>query len=237
LGPRLPRQGWTGVPTDVGDIVKTCGLAGVAAWRSPVVVLIEYGRRRSRERDGARPGGSSRQLLQQLREEDGFVAARAHDGNAEPAGEAVAALTAPIVEEPLAAGTTLVEDVETVSVARQGRRHRLLTTGPEGTLPAGGVAVQPGAAAALVLLAAEQADAHRSRRAWARPWGVTRSVMHGRRRLRLSKCVTVEGHRGGRRGHAALLLSSRSTLTPSTKVAPARTRATRWAALTQRQRA
>jgi len=71
----------------------------------------------------------------------------------------VATLTPLLVEEPLAAAGALVEDVETMSAAWQGRDCGLLTTSPEGSLPASGVAVRPGATAALVLLAAELADA------------------------------------------------------------------------------
>jgi hypothetical protein len=101
----------------------------------------------------------SPQLLQQLGEQDGLIAGRTGDGDPEPPGEAAAALTASLVEEPLAAADALVEDVETVSAAWRHRDHGLLTPSPEGSLPAGGGAVRAGPTAALVLLAAELADA------------------------------------------------------------------------------
>jgi hypothetical protein len=104
-------------------------------------------------------GRSSWQLLQQLGEQDRLVTDRTGEGDAEPSGEAVAALTALLVEEPLAAVAAFVKDVETVGVAWQGRDHGPLTTSAEGALPTGGVAVRPGATAVLVLVAAEQADA------------------------------------------------------------------------------
>lgn len=68
------------------------------------------------------------------------------------------ALTAPLVEGPLAA-TAFIEDVEAVRAAWQRREHGLLTASAEGALPAGGAAVRAGAVAALVLAAAELADA------------------------------------------------------------------------------
>jgi hypothetical protein len=98
-------------------------------------------------------------LLQQLRKQGRLVAGRAGNRDTEASGEAVAALTALLVEEPLAAAAAFVKDVETVAAAWQGRDHGPLTTSPEGALPTGGVAVRPGATAILVLVAAELADA------------------------------------------------------------------------------
>src|SRR5262245_12290255 len=110
-----------------------------------------------------------------------------------------------------------------------------MTTSTEGGLPALVPAVRAGPAG-LVHVAAELADAGRGQEAAGVGRGVTRGVTHGPGQLWRSTCVVADEHRG-RRVHAALLWSSRSTLTPSTKVAPAGTRATRWAPLTQRQRA
>jgi hypothetical protein len=100
----------------------------------------------------------SRELVQQLGEQDRLVAGGAGDGDAKPSGEPAAALTALLVKEPLAAAGALVEDVEAVDAAWQRGDHRLLTTGSEGGLPAGGVAVRARATAGLVLVAAELAD-------------------------------------------------------------------------------
>jgi hypothetical protein len=71
------------------------------------------------------------------------LSARTGEGDAEPFGEAVAALAARLVEEPLTAAA-FIEDVETVDAAWQGRDHRPLTTSAGGALPTGGVAVRAG---------------------------------------------------------------------------------------------
>src|SRR5215813_420088 len=108
---------------------------------------------------GHEPRRWSLQLLQQLGEQDRPVAARAHDRDAEAPDEPAAALTALLVEEPLATAGAFIEDVEPVNAALRRRGHGSLTPSPEGSLPAGGVAVRAGPTAALVLVAAELADA------------------------------------------------------------------------------
>jgi len=54
------------------------------------------------------------ELLEQLDKQERLVAVRADDRDPQPSGEAAAALAAALVEEPLAAAATLVEDVEGV---------------------------------------------------------------------------------------------------------------------------
>ena len=88
-----------------------------------------------------------------------LVAGGAGDRDPEPSGEATAAPTAALVEEPLAAGAAFVEDIEAVGAVWQRQERGLLTASPEGTLPAGGAAIRAGAVAALVRLATELADA------------------------------------------------------------------------------
>jgi hypothetical protein len=100
-------------------------------------------------------------LLHQLGEQDRLVAGGAGDRDPEPTDEAATALAALLVEEPLAAAGAFVEDefVETVRATWHRRERGLSTTSPEGGLPAGRVAVQAGATAGLVPVAAELADA------------------------------------------------------------------------------
>ena len=130
----------------------------------------------------AEAGDLQSELFEQLGEQERLIAARAGDREAKPPGEAMAACTAPLVQQPLAAGAALVEDVEGVRARRRGE-HRPPPTRTEGTLPAGVAAVRAGADARV--LVAELTDAcRRARAAGSRSRGVTRSVTHGATTLR-----------------------------------------------------
>ena len=132
----------------------------------------------------AEAGDLQSELFEQFGEQEWLVAARAGDREAEPPGEAVAAFAAPLVEQPLAAGAALVEDVEGVQARGRRGERRPPATRAEGTLPAGVAAVRAGADA-RVLVATELADACRQvRAADSRRRGVTRSVTHGVTTLR-----------------------------------------------------
>jgi hypothetical protein len=106
----------------------------------------------------AEAGHLQSELFEQLDEQERLVAARAEDRDSEPSGEALAALTPPFIEEPLAAAAALVEDVEGARARGWRGHHGLPATSAERALPAFVAAVRAGPNA-LVLVAAELADA------------------------------------------------------------------------------
>jgi len=98
------------------------------------------------------------ELFEQLEERGRLVATRTYDGEPKPSGEAIAARTAALVDEPVAAAATLVEDVESMRARGRRGKHRPPATSAEGALPAFVATVGAGSDA-LVRVAAELADA------------------------------------------------------------------------------
>ena len=157
------------------------------------------------------PAGRRRRELvgvEQVAQGDRLVAARARAARPEPTAPGVAGVASLLAE---VAGVAERAGVDGVG-AGHGRLGRGGPLRPPGSLPA------PGRAEALTAEALERCPAHRADRRGA--------VAHGIHAAAPSPTA----------GSAAAVSSGRSTSSPSQKVAPARTKATRWGALTARQR-